>query len=137
MSFVKIIFLIGAVLSCASCNSAGRSASGAPQQSGAPTISPVVAPNVEAQFSGRLSLSFETRSFSPDGINETWWVSGTDGVRQVLNAAAPANADLQDRGYSAQVTVIGTPSARGRLGHLGNCERDILVTQILSPSSAP
>ncbi len=74
-------------------------------------------------FSGRYTCAFEVSWFEPDGSTERWWASG------VLPGMDEPDR-WRERIY--HVTVRGVPGPKGSYGHLGMCEREFVVEEVLS-----
>ena len=74
-------------------------------------------------FSGRYISAFEVSWFEPDGSTEKWWASG-----------ALPGADHPDQWKERiyQIAVRGVLSPKGHYGHLGMCERELVVEELLS-----
>ena len=72
-------------------------------------------------YSGRYTTSFEVSCFEPDGSDETWWASG----------ALPDIANEFER-CAFHLVVRGRLSPKGHYGHLGMCERELIVEEVLS-----
>jgi hypothetical protein len=81
-------------------------------------------------FEGSLALGVDTRTFSPCGISEGWWVSSED--PKVLGELISAyNALSPDKLKNAFVRLRGKLSPPGSYGLLGVYERTFWVTEIV------
>jgi hypothetical protein len=94
-----------------------------------------VVAGAERQFSGVLSVEFESLSFKPDRTGEDWWVRASPAIWEAINDAA--RFEPADRGFSLRVEVLGTPTERRPSGHLGGYDREIEITRVLRAAPIP
>lgn len=74
-------------------------------------------------FSGRYITAFEVSWFVPDGSGDPWWASGALPARKASNS-------YEECIY--QVVVRGQLSEKGHHGHMGMCERELIVEEVIS-----
>lgn len=79
-------------------------------------------------FSGTYFYNFESSSFTPDGTDETWCLSGN-----MQQAELPANGASGPWG-TAHVVVRGTLSPPGHYCNLGASKYVLTVSQVLKVS---
>lgn len=74
-------------------------------------------------YSGKYTTAFEVSWFEPDGTKEIWWASGALPTRDTPNGYEEC---------SFQLVVRGKLSPMGQHGHLGMCERELDVEEVLT-----
>lgn len=75
--------------------------------------------------SGVYVAAFEVKWFSPDGIDERWWLSDPLGL--IDPGLRMANGLF---GGVAELVVEGVLSTKGDFGHLGQYDRNFEVTAV-------
>ncbi len=83
----------------------------------------------EGVFQGYYTKGFEVSSFTPDGIEEEWWLDGSIGkiVNQMI---APKNETSKIKS-PAYIVVRGKLSPPGNYGHLGHYNRELVVEEVI------
>ncbi len=76
------------------------------------------------EFRGHYTYGFEVEAFEPCGSRERWWVvRGEELYRRHREISEP---------YTRVFAVIrGSTGPRGRHGHLGQYEREVVVEEVL------
>lgn len=87
-------------------------------------------PLPERVFCGIYSTNFELSVFTPCGTRESWWVDGGHPVDFSRVNALLAQGDRRV-GHRLFVAWRGRPSHRGSYGHMGCCEREFHVSEVL------
>ena len=82
---------------------------------------------VEQEYEGRYTWGFETNSFQPCGVFENWWVTGE--VNQLVDCHDSLSAGQFN---PIHVRVRGIRSPLGIFGHMGACQREFFVTELLA-----
>ncbi len=81
-------------------------------------------------FAGTFSHGFEVSAFEPCDEAETWWVSESEGYRELFEryaeAVGPANEYAE-----AYVRIRGDLTGGGEYGHLGAYDREVSVEEVL------
>jgi hypothetical protein len=79
-------------------------------------------------YSGTYFYNFESSSFTPDGTNKTWCLSGD------MRAAEPPDRNPQKTSGTAHVIVQGKLSLPGHYCNLGAYRRVLTVERVLKVS---
>lgn len=101
-----------------------------------PPEPPIVVPHeterswkaVEAR--GWHASRFEASSFSPCGSAEGWWFGTANSEARAALSLIRQNARCQGPHCAYPIFVKGKVSPRGRFGHMGMYEREILATEV-------
>jgi len=83
-----------------------------------------------AQYSGYFATGFELSLFRPNGVSESWWLSGK--LECPSGSAPPKSPDGASDVPAQFIVVIGVATVTGSHGHLGNYDRELKVEQTLS-----
>ena len=87
-------------------------------------------PLPERVYRGTCSGNFELSVFKPCGSAELWWIDGgrPDAFGLINAVFARLDSHLSQRLF---VVWRGRPSHRGTYGHMGCCEREFHVSEVL------
>ncbi len=79
--------------------------------------------NDDEVFAGRLSFGFEVSAFKPCGVEEIWWVSGSESLFRQYN-------EIADTEYEeVYARLRGVKSKKGAYGHMGAYQREFTVSE--------
>lgn len=77
------------------------------------------------RHAGFFESGFEVEAFHPCKVDEAWWVTGAEALRQRYREVASAP---YQRVY---VELRGTTGPAGRFGHMGAYARELSVDEVL------
>ena len=80
-------------------------------------------------YEGTVALGFEVSSFRPCGLDESWWIEGSE--ESAVNISEQYAGITQKPYEEVFARLRGLISEKGIYGHLGAYQRSFYVTEVI------